>query len=77
MILKRQMNDDISEHGVWEFIDKIDSVQTYTTRETGEGGQPDTLHRWAYYDRGGVTVTLALPGAAYLLSDSGKTIERI
>ena len=77
MILKRQLSNELSECGSWEYIDKIENAQVYQTQENGENGQPGPFQRWVHYERCGEILTVALNGVAYLLSDEGKTIERI
>jgi hypothetical protein len=77
MILKRQVDDTETEKDVWVFIDKIDSARPCFTRELTENGEPGPFSCHVTIERQGEWTTLDLTGEAYLLSDSGKTIERI
>jgi len=77
MILKRQVEDTETETDGWVFIDKIDSAKPYFTRQLTESREPGPFSRHVTIERQGEWITLDLIGEAYLLSDSGKTIERI
>jgi hypothetical protein len=77
MILKRRAPDEECETDVWVFIDKIDSARPYFTRSLAADGSPGPFVRHVSIERRGEFITLDLQGEAYLLSDSGRTIERL
>ena len=54
----------------WNYFDNIVSASNYFDEGTGM-----TVVRCSFRD--GNTVTIAIPHEAYLMSDTGKTIERI
>ena len=59
-----------AECDVWSFFDNITSASTYY-----DEGTEMTVVRCTFRDSN--TVTIGIPHEAYLMSDAGKTIERI
>ena len=74
MILKtldyRQCKHNSGVYEEWNYFDNITSASTYYHEDTKM-----TVVRCTFRD--GNTVTFAIPNVAYLMSDTGKTIERI
>ena len=74
MILKtldyRQSRNDASVIEEWNYYDNIEIA-----RHTYDEEVKMTTVRCIF--RGGDTVTFSIPNVAYLMSDSGKTIEKI
>ena len=74
MILKnldyRNGKEQSDVYEEWNYFDNIDSVSNYFDEETKM-----TVVRCRFRD--GNLVTIAVPNIAYLMSDAGKTIEKI
>lgn len=74
MILKtldyRQHQNDAGVYEEWNYFDNIVSASNYFDEETKM-----TVVRCKFLD--GNFVTIAIPNVAYLMSDSGKTIDKI
>lgn len=74
MILKtldyRQSKTENSAYEEWNFFDNITSASVLFDEEIKM-----TVVRCSFRD--GNTVTFAIPNVAYLMSDTGKTIEKI
>lgn len=74
MILKtldyRQGKEQNNVYEEWNYFDNIVSASSYFNEETK---LPDVRCRF----RDGSVVTISIPNVAYLMSDTGKTIEKI
>lgn len=74
MILKildyKKSKEESALCDVWNYFDNITSASNYFDEDCGE-----TVVRCTFRD--GNTVSFSIPYEAYLMSDSGKTIERI
>lgn len=74
MILKtldyRKSKHDSGAYEEWNYFDNIVSASNYFDEETKM-----TVVRCKFHD--GNFVTIAIPNVAYLMSDSGKTIDKI
>lgn len=70
MILKTKRNR--FEEGLysWEYVDKIDEM-------TVDGGSKGELEKKLYFRRGEQWTEEIVNNESYLLSDTGKTIERL
>lgn len=74
MILKnldyRQGKHDNGVYEEWNYFDNIVSASNYFDEDTKE-----TVVRCQFHD--GNCITITVPCVAYLMSDNGKTIEKI
>lgn len=74
MILKtldyRQSREQNGVFEEWNYFDNIDNASTYFDEEVKM-----TVVRCSFRD--GNLVTISIPNVAYLMSDTGKTIEKI
>ena len=74
MILKvldyRQGREQNHVFEEWNFFDNIESASSYYNEET-------KLPEVSCLFRDGKTVSISVPNVAYLMSDSGKTIDKI
>lgn len=74
MILKtldyRKSNNHEGAYEEWNYFDNIESVSSYFDEEVKM-----TVLRCGFRD--GSFVTFSIPNVAYLMSDTGKTIEKI
>lgn len=64
-------NDGKNYHDVWHFVDNVKEVSVFWNEDT------KCTCASVWFGDGREMVTYAVHNAGYLLSDSGKTIERV